>query len=68
MRVFGLYIVDGLSRLFRFNSYSLDENVFSAMFYVAGLNPNYWQQDQASDTKLFRRVRWSEGMGMCVWG
>lgn len=58
--------MDGLSELFRFNSYSLDENVFSAMFYVTGLSPNYWQQDQASDTKLFRRVRWSEGMGMCV--
>jgi hypothetical protein len=47
------YIVDGLSRLFRFNNYPLDENVYSVMFYVAGLSPNYWRQDQASATRLF---------------
>jgi len=32
------YILDRLSRLFRFNNYPLDENAYSVMHYVAGLS------------------------------
>jgi len=32
------YILDRLSRLFRFNNYPLDEKAYSIMLYVAGLS------------------------------
>jgi|FaiFalFF_MnMetaG_3_1042247.scaffolds.fasta_scaffold19817_2 hypothetical protein len=32
------YILDRLSRLFRFNSYPLDEKAYSVMFHAAGLS------------------------------
>jgi hypothetical protein len=31
-------ILDGLSRLFRFNNYPLDEKAYSVMLHVAGLS------------------------------
>jgi len=32
------YILDKVSRLFKFNKYSLDEKAYSIMLYVAGLS------------------------------
>ena len=32
------YILDRMSRLFRFNNYPLDEKAYSIMLYVAGLS------------------------------